>query len=222
MADMSQEQKACQRLAEDLETMIAYRAESGLFLGDDAGVPKKLLASVADARAKCTDDVIEARRMLGDAYIDLQNLVAQKGAGWRFYNVSGGVVYIYYTALLAIFLETTIFYEFVISTAHVGVIPLEAGIYGMLGGILRGLWWLHKKVEAKSFRRQFLMPFIAGPWLALLLGMFAWALVKAGLLVTGDGAVNPEDAAGTIALIILAGFSWEWVMAKLDPLIKGS
>ena len=89
--------------------------------------------------------------------------------------------------------------------------PLAAVVYSFMGGVLRGLWYLYKKVEKKHFRLQFTMPYIVGPWIAALLGILVWLLIKAGLILLAGGESTPQPLA-VYALVFVGGFSWEWVM----------
>lgn len=103
--------------------------------------------------------------------------------------------------------------------ARLWTIPVSVLVFGALGGVLRGLYWLYRKVQTRTFRPQLTMPELTSPWIGLLFGALVYLLMLAGVMTFGTGASGGTGGGGVsgvgpaqLAAAFLAGYSWEWVL----------
>lgn len=95
---------------------------------------------------------------------------------------------------------------------------------GAFGGIIFSLLAFNRQV---GFRRDFSQRFVWGyfysPFVASVLGLIAFALVKGGILILSGGADSVEDQnianLGHLSLGFLAGFGWSTFTEKLGRII---
>ena len=102
---------------------------------------------------------------------------------------------------------------------------LFAIVGGGLGGATSALLAFNRHVAFKhDFGRSFAWGFFYAPWIASVLGLMAFALAKAGILVLSGGGVStaaPEAAnLGNLSLGFLAGFGWLPFSQKLNRIIN--
>lgn len=224
-------------LCEKAESHLYYRSEAGLFKGaKDLTVLDSISSQILDARNLASKGQYpEARKAIMNAYGQLHQAVLEKSRLWRARHIHCLHLYAYFAALLAILLwlglaEKPSFISDYVSS-HIWGIPVSMAAYGMLGGIVRCLFWLPQKIQSRSFRTQFEMVYVGAPWLAMLLGMFAYVLLNVGFMTlsgeSGDGkALNPavgyDSEPGFVAAAVLAGYSWEWFADKISSKLAGT
>ncbi len=209
-------------IARRLEDNLVFRSESGAF-DTDGDVFASITEKIRTARQQLSNNAYpDARKVLMLATHELNLRLNQKGWKWRAVHIWAIPAFFYYAIMMALFLYIQLWHGSLIDAFEIGIIPFQIFLYGFIGGLIRGIWWLIFKVENRSFRPQFFLPYITGPWMGALLAVFSYALIKAGLLVitSTDGQSTPltDDTYGIIALVILAGFSWEWVMQAINRL----
>ena len=204
----------CETIASDLEARILYRSESGAF---EAKIEDRdrIIELINKARQLNSTDTAAAKSDLLQASVLLTDINRQMGLKWRMVHIWGVLPFSYFMFFVLISIYVTFQYTAEILEIYILDVPLAAVIYAFMGGLLRGLWWLIKKVESKRFRPQFTIPYFAGPWIAALLGVLVWLLVKAGLIFLGGGESDPRPLA-VYSLVFIGGFSWEWVIAMID------
>jgi len=96
-------------------------------------------------------------------------------------------------------------------------IAIEAVSWGVIGGLLRGLWWLWKNVNKRQFRKAWIIWFISTPFLGGILGGIAYLLIFAGLLaVSGVEDKNGPNSVFVMSIAALAGFNWEWIVEQFN------
>ena len=106
-------------------------------------------------------------------------------------------------------------------------VPVSKAGYGVLGGVLRGMYWLYQKVQRGEFRVQFVWPYLACPWTGGHIGVLAFAVFASGAAILGNMSASGTDVEGPntlgLALVaMLAGFSWKWTIDLLDRTKKAS
>src|SRR5262249_36018756 len=103
-------------------------------------------------------------------------------------------------------------------------VPLWSIVLGALGAVLRGLWFLNIHVMRKQFRNHWTLPFLLAPLIGGILGLLAFLLFHAGFVsVSGKISSNSEptlaDTRLPMAIAILAGYSWEWVLEAVNRIL---
>lgn len=130
----------------------------------------------------------------------------------------GGHIWIYLVAFLSLMF---LFFYFNFETILLSklniknVIAIDATAWGVIGGLLQGLWWLWINIDKMAFRKVWIIRFISTPFIGGLMGALAYFLIFGGLLVISqDKEPNPRTEAVIVAAI-LAGFNWDWTLDRL-------
>jgi hypothetical protein len=95
---------------------------------------------------------------------------------------------------------------------------LYATTWGIVGGILQGLYQLWQHVSDRVYRSPWLIWGISTPFLGGIFGAITYFLISAGLLVVSGTA---HSAPNTFAIVVIAGwagFSWEWFIKTFQKL----
>ncbi len=207
-----------EQTAQEFEAHILYRSEAGVFQGSPSVSVADLAEVIEKSRKKASNgDIPEARKLLLTGYSELHKVVLAKSLRWRLLHIHAVDLYLYLAAWTA-FLLIMGFYPDKVSKLATWGIPATVLAFGALGGVLRGLWWLTKKVEGRNLRTQFRALYYAAPVLAGILGMLAYLfadILLAGLSVEAGEDGEEELSIGVYALAFLAGFYWEWVVNKI-------
>ena len=213
--------------AAKLESLIEYRSEAGVFKEPNADKFESIVNAIKDARKSAKDDPAEANRQLMIAYNLLHQATLSRSAGWRWINIYAVDIAAYYVVVFALLIVLGLWCllgDGALPEAIWGV-PLPVIVFGVFGGILRGLWWLYQKVQNTSFRVQFRIVYFIGPVLAAVLGMLSFFLAGALTLNLDDVATAGSTASGQVTpgvnlLAFLAGFSWEWITSRVYKLTQ--
>src|ERR1044072_4042801 len=169
--------------AERVEDALRIFAEFGAFV--DAEKEEEILALVTKARTlAAAGKVADALEAATAGELLLNRLLFARGWLWR-----GGFVYqlplfVYHTLFLLTFLNIATGWISAISPNLWESIPVPVAVViaGGLGAVLRGLWFLWLKVSRRQFRIHFILAQLSAPWIGMLLGIFAFLLLKAGYL----------------------------------------
>ena len=199
----------------------------------------RILGLLASARADiASGNPNEARRKLGLA----EGLVHQprprpararyfrwanwgRDWWWRFTRVHQGHLVIYHVGVTLVLLNiATGWWGFGRIADEVWGVPIEVLGFGALGATLRGFFWLYRKVQTKTFRPQFTVFHLTAPAIGALFALLTYVLFLGGLGALSAPPVGEAQVEAWLpyALALLAGFSWEWALQRLDPLIRPS
>jgi len=208
------------KVASQLEAHVHHRSEAGLFIGNDDANVAGLAGEIKKARDLIADDdLAAASEVLLGAYAVLHVAIAGKSLFWRAVHIHALDIYIYLIAWAAALVLAGKACDDAEYSVLWGV-PLSVLVFGALGGVLRGLWWITKKVEARILRTQFRPQYYAAPVIAGILGIVAFVLadfLASGLPTAeadgGDG--DPRILIGVNGLAFIAGFYWEWIIEKI-------
>lgn len=202
-----------EKIAQELEARLLYRSESGAFT-DCLEHQNTIVQKIEEARdLSDKEDFNKARSRLLEASLLLVEVNRGKSLIWRSVHIWGALPFLYFLILTIVAMVLLFKYRTDVESLGILDIPLPVLAYAFLGGLLRGLWWLIQKVQMKHFRPQFTMPYIAGPWVAILLGIVVYQIITSGIIADmNPNAVN--------SLVFIGGFSWEWVMQLMDRVKK--
>jgi hypothetical protein len=164
----------------------------------------------------------EAAAELGRGGIVLHREIYSRSALWRVVNIYQIQIFLYYLLCLIALavLSLSPAREFVPSLW--GVPSFVLGL-GVLGAVLRGLYWLQVQVSSGIYRAPFLLAHLAAPLIGLLLAVVSFLLAKGGLLALGASSAQATDVTvGHDSLIriaaFLAGFNWKWMLERLNSI----
>jgi hypothetical protein len=228
-----------------ISSWFAIAAENGLFSGYHDKFKEILnLLKIArenlkpDTLSICEDNLTLAVKNFSDV------LRMPEHRKWRFYNFYAADVWIY----LVLFLAAIFFgYYYDINTILVEKLDIpstaiNAAIWGAIGGILRGIWYLWKNLNDRTFRRSWRIWFFSCPFLGGIFGSLLYLLIVGGLLVlsqdttnltsptgnqttsassnqtgnTGENDGNISSQLVVIAFSAIAGFNWDWAVKRLE------
>jgi hypothetical protein len=137
---------------------------------------------------------------------------------WRFSNVYGGPVWIYLILFLSAVLAFYIYFidAYLVHTTHITQAAVHAATWGIIGSILRGMWYLKDSVDDRQYRIAWRIYFISVPFLGGIFGGIIYLIIVAGLLSFNGMLVNPNTPNNPLVIIPIAafaGFNWEWALA---------
>lgn len=224
-----EEEKRCKKLQADIDRVddwVIVAAENGLFNELEKKQNPITLCKIQDI-------LKEARNNLDDknpATFSLPSCAANisSAAGlyakalnsvsrwWRFKNLYAGIIWIY----LITFLISTILalYYFKIDTliennvSHENIHHSSVGIYavgwGIIGGILRGVWYLKENVDDKKYRNSWVIWFLSSPFIGGVLGTAVYFFWTSGLISITKNDTTVANSPLLFALVLTFGFSW--------------
>jgi hypothetical protein len=177
-----------------------------------------LLNHIKEARSLLEQNKLpEAELEISKAKREYSRKVDAAPFGWKFSNLYGGYIWIYLVLLLAaIFL---IFYSQADLETKLKVRDpaINATAWGVIGAVLRAMWFLKSKVDMRTYRNAYNVYFISVPFLGGILGAIIYLLLLGGLFALQGGtqsgvsqiSINPLTI---IPFAALAGYNWEWAI----------
>ncbi len=224
---MSNEEKKLKELTNRidlLDTMVSTASENGLFNAQNKISLECILNKIKSAReviercnrpnfAQCEYDLSIAAKLYFTAVNSGPTL-------WRFLNIYAIHIWTYLISFLTLLF---IFYYYDLNSALLTEFPflgsdsiaIEAVSWGVIGGLLRGMWWLWKNVNKRQFRKVWIIWFISTPFLGGILGGIAYLLIFAGLLAVSQ-TDNKPNSIFVMSIAALAGFNWEWIVDQFN------
>lgn len=205
---------------EDTEHQLVYRSEANLFGVERVAVSAKEVVCLIKAARESADrnELAAARCFLVRAVCRLDEAVAQRGRLWLWVHVYAVPLWVYHTAVVSAAAFVTIRFDLLHPPVGSGTscrVLVAMGVYGILGGEVRGLYWLYRKVEGRAFRAQFFFPHFGGPVLSCVLGVLSFVTLNAGPGI-GYSPISEAPLYGYGATAALAGFGWDWFVKKLN------
>jgi hypothetical protein len=214
-----------------VDTWATSAAENGLFKDGEKDSSKSLdpiLEKLKEAREslKCYN-FIQCSDALSKAADHYFRAVDSASISWRFLNIYAIHLWIYLVTFLAIIF---IFYYFDLDhflhlRAGVTQLSIDAAAWGVIGSLLRGIWWLWKNVNDREYRKTWIVWFISTPFIGGILGAIVYFIITAGLLiVTTDDLSNRnnfDEITNPMVVIVfaaLAGFNWDWAIDQFNKL----
>ena len=142
---------------------------------------------------------------------------AQKNRGlwWRLNYSYALIPFVYLTAfaLLVFLLYHETYAGFVDIT---GLSVRNASVWGLLGGLAQGYYWLYQQVSGGDYKSQWVFWVVSLPFAGAIFGGLAYLLVVGGLVPLVSSSASPNSF-GVMIFSGWAGFSWK---AFVDLLSK--
>lgn len=217
--------ESVEEVAGKLEAHVHYRSEAGLFDDSSQTSVAELAAKIKEARELASaSKFAEANQVLLATYAELHKAVNTKSWRWKAVHIHALDIYLY-TVAVGIGLVYLGLCEQSLTSSTIWEVPLASLAFGALGGVLRSLWWITRKIETRSHRTQFRLQYFASPFIAALLGLGAYLVadfITTGL--TSTPVPPPSDATveatlGIQSLSFIAGFYWEWIVEKIKAAV---
>ena len=216
-------------LAEEIQeqrTRVMIQSENGLFARILDGTTTtnardKILNLLKEAEEKLSSNPVEAQHKLDLATCELDESIEKAGLRWRLRYFYGIYVFSYMVALFVLFLSIW-FYILIYHNGTVTIfwIPSWALVWGGVGSVLRGTYWLWYQVNRRRYRKIWALWFLAAPLMGCVLGAIMYLIFIAGYIAASQSQLTNESL--PMLLCALAGFSWPWainVMTKLQEIL---
>jgi hypothetical protein len=206
-------------LARDLNNLaseVVVADEWGIFKDAEPGTgahePPRIyqtLAAAYQALAAGKLEEVEIALLAGRAGL---NRAQNSDRAWRINNHFGLL------PILFIAFSTLLVYRFVFQ-GWLGVegadIITHAAFAGMVGAVLRSLYWLQFQTGKGLLRPRWFTTFIVAPPIGAIFGWLVSLLVKTAAQAVSKGAVETDWK--TVSLLAaFAGFKWEWALGWLE------
>jgi hypothetical protein len=212
-----------------LDAWVSIGLENGLFKDNDKYTEiKKDIKEIWEGLEKVEYKRSEAEIKLKEIREKYFDAVESKNFWWKFQYVYAFPIFIYNVLfLLAIFF---LYYlginEKMSSILQINSLPINAVIWGTIGGILRSLWKLWNNLDDRIYRSAWLINFLSAPILGAILGGLVFFIVSSGAVILTASSVttgNNENGLNSSLIIVLSalgGYNWEWAIEQLEKLKK--
>jgi hypothetical protein len=140
------------------------------------------------------------------------------GFWWRFKNHLGGLFLIYLLVLLGISFSLWILVPNAFDSKLLWV-PSYAFMWGFIGGILQGFWYLWRHISDRELRKVWTPWYLLLPFMGAILGALTYLVFYAGFFAT-TGTANIQSESFIILICALAGFSTVWAVDTLTNITK--
>lgn len=182
---------------------------------------------VSIARDKLDKNLGEAESRQEEALNTYFVAINNAGAKWRFYGLYAGPIWIFLVGILA---ATFMFY--ISGTGDKLTDPknlfnllipraaVDATAWGIIGSVLRGLWWLRFNVARNNYRKGWNLHYISSPFIGGILGAIVYILILGGLVSVTNQQLTPTNSLAIIPIAAFAGFNWEWAVKLFKKIEK--
>ncbi len=140
----------------DLQTALEGANENGLLKNDAAkykSIMDKIVSALNDLSAT-PPKTNDARSTYSQALQEFNDYVNSAPMEWRFNYFYAWPALIYLIALFAAILISWGLDQTAILNLNILWIPSYAFIWGALGGVVYGFWWLWQNVNKRKFRKS--------------------------------------------------------------------
>jgi hypothetical protein len=211
---------------DNLESTLVCAEENGLFqIPQNSTAHSEIFDNLVDACRELDNskNPPETRFLQGwpkyrAATYKLNQTLNSAPRSWRFKYLYGGPFAVYYVVLLtAVFSAWVLFNPSMLNTRILWV-PTYAYVWGLVGGILQGLWFLWQHVSDRQLRKVWIPWYFFLPLMGALLGALTYLIFIAGF-ITSTGATQIASEYFIMLLCALAGFSSKWAVETLDAIV---
>lgn len=211
---------------DNLESTLVVAEENGLFkFSQNSEAHKVILDRMVEACEVLDDSkkspetrFIESWPKYREATYQLNEALNTAPGSWRFIHLYGGPFALYYCVMLAVVFSAWVLFNPLMLDTKIFWVPTYAYVWGLIGGILQGLWFLWQHVSDRQLRKVWIPWYILLPLIGGLLGALTYLIFLAGF-ITSTGATQIESEYFTMLLCALAGFSSKWAVETLDKIV---
>jgi hypothetical protein len=204
-----------------LQEALESANEDGLLKEDtDAyqAVMDKITGGFADL-SQDPPDTIEARKKYGSAWHEFNRHVNSAKFWWRFKYCYGGPALLYLLSMFVTILLIWLFFSSSLSDSTFLWVPSWAFVWGAIGGIFNGFWWLWQHASRRELRKVWYVWYAVLPIMGAILGALVYLIFLAGF-ITATGETQIKLQSFVMLLSALAGFSARWAVETLNNITK--
>ncbi len=210
---------------DNLEETLVIADENGLF--KIYNKPTAFAEIVDNLAAACQEfdnktNTAEERYVKGwqkyrAAYYQFDEVLNSASREWRLKYLYGAPFVAYFVAVLGVLFSAWAFFNPLLLETNVFWIPTYAFLWGTVGGVLQGLWFIWQHVSDRKLRKVWIPWYICLPLIGALLGALTYLVFIAGFITT-TGATQIHSEYFIMLLCALAGFSSKWAVETLDKI----
>lgn len=210
-----------------LERALVCADENGLFRKEKNG-PKfmEIIENMADALKVIENKEIPKKDRVRQAWKSQRfanhqyyQAIHAESFWWRFNYLFGGPFLIYFFTILGFTFFAWFFFDSSSLNREILLVPIWAYLWGLVGGILQGFWFLWQHVNDRRMRKAWIPWYILLPFMGAILGALMYLVFSAGFIAaTGESELKSKYI--VIVLSALAGFSTRWAVTILDKLTE--
>lgn len=216
-----QEAEELRGALDKLQEVLEIANENGLLSSDSQNYEKIIDYITMALQSLSNEDPkwIKARKEYSLAYHYFNRSVNSRSFWWRFKFAFGGPALVYLVTLSIFIFLAWFFFSTNISNSDIMWVPSWAYLWGAIGGILQGFWFLWQHVYKRIFRKFWFMWYLLLPLMGAILGALTYLVFFAGFIAaTGEAQIQSESL--VMLLSALAGFSTGWAVSLLDKLTE--
>ena len=208
---------------QEQRTRILLASENGLFTRtstkEAANKLREILNVLKDAEESIGSNPAEARHKLDIARCEFDEIVEKAGLGWRVKYLYVIPIFLYLTFSFIVFLLMWYYIDLHYQgDLTVLWIPAWSIIWGGVGSILRGLYWLWYQVNRRHYRKVWILWFLAAPIMGCILGGIMYLIFISGYIAATQSSLTNKNL--PMLLSVLAGFSWPWAIGVIKKLTE--
>lgn len=202
-----------------LQDALEISNENGLFK-NNFNIYEKILNYITEAHKEINNkppNTIEANNKFSLAFFEFNQVMNSTNFWWRFKYSFGGPIIIYFTLILVLISLTHIILPSQFIEVKIFGVHCWAYVWGTIGSILQGFWWLWQHVSDRSLRKYWFVWFLLLPIIGAILGALMYLIFNAGF-IAATGEVQLKSEIFPMLLSALAGFSCRWAIKCLNEL----
>ena len=195
--------------------------EDGL-LRDEAGPYQSIMDKIAAGSADLSQqppNTNEAQKKFGSACYEFNYHVNSAKFWWRFKYCYGGPALLYLLSILVVILLAWSFFSPSLSDSTFLWVPSWAFLWGAMGGVFNGFWWLWQHAWRRELRKVWYVWYAILPIMGAILGALVYLVFFAGF-ITATGETQVKSQSFVMLLSALAGFSARWAVEILINITK--
>jgi hypothetical protein len=203
-----------------LQDALESANEDGLI--QDPNDYQEIMHNIAGGFADLSQDppdTIEVRKKYGIACHKFNGHVNKAKFWWRFKYCYGGPALLYLLSMFVTILVVWLFFSSSLSNSTFLWVPSWAFMWGAIGGIFNGFWWLWQHAWRRELRKVWYVWYVVLPIMGAILGALVYLVFLAGFIAaTGETQIKLQSL--VMLLSALAGFSARWAVEVLNKVTK--
>ena len=218
--DHSKKDNLINKKLRNLLAMFQDANENGLFTSENDNTCNDIYNKIVEGLDECArEDMVDrkAHDAFFSAFRRFNDSIACRGFWWRFTYCYGGPILLYFCAILITITCTWLFFQDSLIRASLLWVPAWAYIWGAVGGVLQGFWFLWQKISARRLRKYWFVWFLSLPLIGALLGVLVYFVYYTGFIISTGATTLLSESFGML-LSALAGFCSLWAINTLNAL----
>jgi hypothetical protein len=201
-----------------IDTILNVAAGNGMFQNQSDVTYDDIQGCLHSSRlALDCKQISEGEKQLSLAISKYGEAMNKTRKSWRFVNVYGGPIWVY---LIAFLVGLAFFYIYdydnlIQQKTQFDLVAINSVSWGLVGSILRGLWYLKKNVDERLYRKAWRIYFLSTPFLGAIFGGMIYLIVLGGLLGISQQTDAVKNSLLFLPLAAVAGFNWNWAIEVL-------